>query len=109
MRANEAKTQVGRRREHELPPSLTNVRERIPPALAAPFSAQEDTGIVIGSVIVEENGSTVIEYVEEGIVVEDVDGWTMWSVCCPLGFTSLQFDKTWWQGGERTSGVGTLG
>jgi hypothetical protein len=53
------------------------MRERIPPAFATPFSAKEDTSIVIGSVFIEENWSTVIEYVEEGIVVEDVDGWSV--------------------------------
>jgi hypothetical protein len=52
------------------------MREHIPPAFAAPFSAQEDASIVVGSVLVEENRSAVIEYVEKGIVVDDVDGWS---------------------------------
>jgi hypothetical protein len=65
MCANKAQTQVGRRREYEVPPSSTNVREGVPPAFAAPFSAQQDARIVAGFVFIEENGSRVIKYVEK--------------------------------------------
>jgi len=44
--ANEAKTQVGRRREYERSPSSADVGELVPPPFAAPFSPFQDTGIV---------------------------------------------------------------
>jgi hypothetical protein len=56
------------------------MRRHVPPAFAAPFSAQEDTSIVIDIVFIEENWSTVIKYVKKRVIVEDVDGWTVWSV-----------------------------
>ena len=60
------------------------MRQHVPPAFAAPFSAQEDTSIVIDVFFIEENWSTVIKDVEKGVIVEDVDGWTMWSVALRL-------------------------
>lgn len=77
VRANEAKAQVGCRREYELPPSSTDMRQHVPPAFAAPFPTQEDTGIVIGFVVIEEDGPAVVKHVKKRIVVEDVDGWTV--------------------------------
>jgi hypothetical protein len=65
IRANEAKAEVGCRREYELPPSSTNVCERVPPAFTAPFPTQEDPSIVIGFVVIEENWSTMVKHIEK--------------------------------------------
>jgi len=58
---------------------LANLRELIPPTFTGPVSSLQDTLVII-LIFVYENWSTEIEYDEKGIVVEDVDEWTMGSV-----------------------------
>ena len=60
------------------------MRQHVPPAFAAPISAQEDTSIVIDIIFIEENRPTVIKYVKKRIIVEDVDGRAMRSVAYRL-------------------------
>ena len=77
IRKNEAKSQVGCRREYEPPPSLADMREFVPPAFAGPFSPSRGTAIAgfFSNLNINYNNRSIeIEYVEKRIVVEDVDG-----------------------------------
>jgi hypothetical protein len=52
--------------------------ELVPPAFAGPFFTFRGTGIVISDIdvnIKRNIRSIEMEYVEKGIVVEDLDGW----------------------------------
>jgi hypothetical protein len=53
------------------------MRELVPPAFAGPLSPFRGTEIdgFDFNVNIRNSGSIEIEYVEERIVVEDVDGW----------------------------------
>jgi len=66
---------MGCRCEDQLSPSLADADELVPPALAGRYSSLSDKGIADRD-LNWENRSIETEYVEEGIVIEDVDGWT---------------------------------
>jgi len=72
--AETEKTQVRCRPDDEVSPPSANPRELVPPALVAPsFPLQGRVRVVIGIVFVYECQSINVKYIEERIVVEDVD------------------------------------
>ena len=74
IRAETEKTQVRCRPDDEMSPPSANPREPVPPALVAPsFPLQGGVRVVIGIVFVYERQSIKVKYIEERIVVEDVD------------------------------------
>jgi hypothetical protein len=79
MCTDKAKTQVRRRAEYELPPSLANVREFVPPLFAIPYPPSNEKLIVI-LVSVKDGRSIKIKDVKRRIVVEDVDRRSIWTV-----------------------------
>lgn len=69
---------MGCRCEDQLSPSLADVDELVPPALAGRYSPLSDTGIDTGIVDRDLNlksWSIEAKYVEKGIVIENVDRW----------------------------------
>ena len=79
MCADKAKTQVGRRPEYELPPSLANMCEFVPPLLAIPYPPSHEKLIII-LVSVKDGWSIEIKDVKKRIIVEYVDRRSIWTV-----------------------------
>ena len=70
-RTDEAKTEVGCRPKYEVPPSLADVCEFIPPFSMVPFRPSSDTDTIIISV--EDGRSIEMKDVKKRIIIEDVD------------------------------------
>jgi hypothetical protein len=56
------------------------LRDLVPPAFAEPFLPLRETHFNLVLLIIEENRSAVMEYVEKRVVIEDMDRRAMWAV-----------------------------
>jgi hypothetical protein len=83
--------------KNEVSPSLTNLRQFVPPAFAVPIP-QMDNAIFV---FLEDSGSTERKYVEKRVIIQDVGSFTrpsndrrsdLYISCC-----------TYYSGKERTS------
>jgi hypothetical protein len=88
--AKEGKAEERCRLENEVPPSTANLYKSIPPTLVIPFASSQDLdGAFL--VFVRQGRSAEKEYVEKGVVVEDVDKCTR----CPFAMFFSVADKIW--------------
>lgn len=84
---------------------MANLHELVPPDLAAPSPAPDDTIVAIFA-FVKDIWSTEVEYVEKRVVVEVVDGCASASVCGSVAAAELGLSRTKTNiEGKRTSDV----
>ena len=81
--------------------------ELVPPAFPVPFSTLLDA-VTASLIFVYHNWPTELKYVEERIIVEDVDRCVIWPVLRPTALCLLKVDGNC-RGKGRTFGVLTQG
>jgi len=84
MCTNKGKTEVGCRAKYEISPPLANMDDLVPPAFAGPLSPLRNKGERSPRFFAQNYRATETKYVEEGIIVEDVDKCVIWPVMRPI-------------------------
>ena len=80
--AEKGETQVGCGPKYEVSPSPANVCEVVPPAFTDPMLPPHLETIFVIVIFAKKRLSIKIKYTEKGIVVKDVDRWSMWTITC---------------------------